>query len=169
MSTLNAFETLRPRILLQLRQTLQSQLAQGLDQRRLAAALALGISFGLLPCFFGASLLCALFAAQFRLNQLIVQLVNYLLYPVQLFLLLPYFKLGTLLFPGQGSPHDLAQLIPLVRAAPLEFMQQLWRVNLQAIGVWLLTLPLLWWISFHLALSVLQRLKPCGNNPDPVV
>jgi uncharacterized protein (DUF2062 family) len=141
-----------------LKRLLREQLRQGLQPRRLALALALGVTIGVLPCVCGASLLCAIFAAGLGLNQLLVQLVNYLAYPLQMLFFLPYFNLGARLFAVQSPSLDLVALLTLLRLNPLAFVEQVWQVNLQALAAWLLTTPLLFAASFLVAQIFLRGL-----------
>lgn len=73
---------------------------QGLSAHQLALAVAVGLSIGVLPTLWGSSLLCALISWRLGLNQLAVQTVNYLVYPLQLALFLPFALWGQQLCPG---------------------------------------------------------------------
>ena len=75
------------RILLPLFSRLQQITGSGLSPRSLAKTVCIGAAIGLMPLVWGSSLLCILVGRWFRLNQLVLQAVNYLLYPVQLVLL----------------------------------------------------------------------------------
>lgn len=118
-------------------------LMPGLQPRRLALALAVGASIGLLPTVWGTSLLCMLCAPLLRLNLLAVQLANCLVYPLQIVLFLPYLNLGEQLFHSQRLPNNPALLWQQLQAAPLATLQNYWQANLQAACVWLLSVPLL--------------------------
>jgi len=145
------------------RSLLTQQLCLGLQPHDLALTLALGVTIGLVPSVCGASLICFILAACFGLNQIVVQLANYLVYPLQILLLVPYFQLGNNLFPGQNSPDNSTALLSLLRSAPLEVAERFWRANLHAIAAWLLTAPLLLGVSFFLALTLIKRLDICGE------
>jgi uncharacterized protein (DUF2062 family) len=146
------------------RNLLAQQLGRGLQSRNLALALALGVTIGLVPSVWGASLLCCFLAACFGLNQAVVQLANYLVYPLQIMLLVPYFKLGNNLFSGPNLSGNLTALPALLRSAPLETVDRFWQANLRAIAVWLLTAPLLLGVSYILALKLIQWLNRCGEG-----
>ena len=78
---------------------LPSALTGELTPRKCALTLCVGAALGVMPLLWGTSLLCILLAHFFRLNHGVLQSVNYLLYPLQLALLVPFFKLGVWLFP----------------------------------------------------------------------
>ena len=67
---------------------------QGLIPQKIALAVALGCTFGLIPVPFVNTALLVLLAALFGLNQMIIQLVNYLVFPLQIVLFIPYIRLG---------------------------------------------------------------------------
>jgi uncharacterized protein (DUF2062 family) len=64
-------------------------LAEGVTPRKLAMSLALGIVIGLVPILGVSTALCALAAVALRLTMPAIQLVNYLLTPLQLLLIIP--------------------------------------------------------------------------------
>ncbi len=142
---------------LRLKNILAAQLRLGVTPSRLSFALALGITLGVIPSVWGASLLCLFFAALFRLNQVAVQLANYLVYPLQFLLFIPYFRLGSFLFSSQLLPEDLTTLITMLQTAPLEVGHRFWQANLQAIAAWMLTAPLLWGGSCLVILLLTNR------------
>ncbi|MEI6209795.1 MAG: DUF2062 domain-containing protein [Desulfuromonadales bacterium] len=94
-------------------QRLQGILSCGLTPKKLVLTLCIGTALGILPLVWGTSLICFMLAHLFKLNHLVLQSVNYLLYPLQLVLLVPFFKLGTWLFPGGPPmpPHLLATMV----------------------------------------------------------
>ncbi len=84
---------------------LRAQLRQGLSPERLAWSLALGLGAGVSPLVGSSTGLCILLALVFRLNQVVMQAANYLAYPLQLALLIPFIRLGEKLFaPMPGAP-----------------------------------------------------------------
>ncbi len=74
-------------------------LSQGLSAHQLALAVAVGLTIGVLPTIWGSSLLCVLISWRLGLNQLAVQTINYLVYPLQLALFVPFAIWGRRLCP----------------------------------------------------------------------
>jgi uncharacterized protein (DUF2062 family) len=89
---------------------LRTQLTQGVSPSRLAAALALGAVLGVFPVLGTTTLLSALAAATLRLNQPAIQVSNYVAYPLQLALYLPFFRAGAALFGGPPVTFTLSQV-----------------------------------------------------------
>jgi hypothetical protein len=69
-----------------------------------------------------------------------MQLVNWVIYPLQLALLIPLMSLGTRFF-GSGPLPTLSQLMKLVASDPWAAIRLFWPAGLSAIGAWLLLAP----------------------------
>lgn len=137
-------------------QRLQLILTSGLAPRRLAATCCVGILIGVMPLLIGSTLLCIVIASRYRLNQLVLQAVSYLAYPLQLALFIPFFKLGDrLLGWGPAIPHHLLESLwqdGLTTAAGL-----LGWITLKAMVAWLLTAAPLAVLLYLLLLKLLPR------------
>ena len=75
---------------------------RGMSPEAIALSIAVGFALGLFPLPGCPTLLCALAAVVLRLNGPAVQVVNYLVYPLQLALFAPFMRLGGRLFPASG-------------------------------------------------------------------
>ncbi|NJM93262.1 MAG: DUF2062 domain-containing protein [Cytophagales bacterium] len=81
------------------------QLYAGSSPHRLALMLSLGLAIGIFPVLGTCTVLAALAALAFRLNLIGMQLLNYLVYPLQLALMAPFVLLGHWAWPG-ASAHQ---------------------------------------------------------------
>jgi uncharacterized protein (DUF2062 family) len=88
---------------------------QGLTPHKLAATCAAGVLIGIFPIFGTTTILCFGVAIAFRLNIPIIQLVNYLVAPLQLLFIIPFIKIGTILFHLNPFPYDMDQLVTMYR------------------------------------------------------
>lgn len=95
---------------------LRQALKQGLSPGALAAALAVGLALGVFPLVGTTTLLSAGVAAALGLNQAVVQLANYLAYPLQLALLVPFIRLGERVFGVPHAPLALGTLLDGLRS-----------------------------------------------------
>src|SRR5216684_4267675 len=87
-------------------------LRQGVTPEKIALSIALGAALGIFPGIGWTTALCAIAALLLRLNLPAIQVVNYFMYPAQIALLIPFFRLGERLF---GAPH-FALTVAQVRA-----------------------------------------------------
>jgi uncharacterized protein (DUF2062 family) len=120
--------------------TVLAQLRQGITPQKIALTIALGCVLAVFPIVGSTSLLCAVVAVWLRLNQPIIQLVNWLCYPLQFVLLIPFYRAGEWF----GAPHltlSIPQLIQRFEAGPTQFVADFGIVALCGIAVWLLTAP----------------------------
>jgi uncharacterized protein (DUF2062 family) len=104
--------------------------------------MAWGIVLGVFPVLGSTTILCGLAAIIFRLNLPAIQLVNYMVYPLQLLLLIPFFHLGGLLFQVEPLSLPAQELITLLRSDLWGTIQAFWNTTLHAIVAWfLVSLP----------------------------
>jgi uncharacterized protein (DUF2062 family) len=118
------------------------QLRQGITPEKVALTLALGIVVGLFPILGATTFLCGLVAWRLRLNQPLIQLVNYLLYPLHLLLLLPFYRAGETLFRQPHLPiFSVRELAQRFAASPLQFFADYGMVGFYGVVVWCLLAP----------------------------
>jgi uncharacterized protein (DUF2062 family) len=113
-------------------------LTQGITPEKIALSLAVGIVLGTFPVLGSTTVLCAAAALVFGLNLPAIQLVNYLIYPMQLFLLVPFIRMGEKLFRAAPLQLSLTQILAIVRADPPHAISTLWLAELRAMSAWLL-------------------------------
>lgn len=162
MSITTGFELFRfSPLLTPVSRRLKLILTSGLTPRSLAATCCVGMLIGVMPLLAGTTLLGIAVASKFRLNQLAVQAVNYLAYPLQLALFIPFFKLGNRLLDwGPTIPRDL---LDTLRQGGLAASAGLagW-ITLKALVAWLLTaVPLTAFVYL-----LLLKLLPERRNHD---
>lgn len=121
----------------------RDQLTQGLSPEAIALTIAIGLAIAVIPVVGTTTVLCTAAAIVLRLNQPLIQAINYLSFPLQLAFIVPYLRLGRLLFGGPAVRMSAQELAAFVSSRPLEAAEALWRVTLQALGAWLATAPLI--------------------------
>jgi uncharacterized protein (DUF2062 family) len=137
---------------------LQGLFSCGLTPRKIALTLCLGGAIGTMPLLWGTTVLCMVLAYLFKLNQAALQSVNYLLYPLQLALLLPFYTLGAWLFPWGPPlpPRLISSLLDNPGTLSLEIIG--W-ITVKSLAAWLVTaLPL------ALLAYLILRLSPIVNK-----
>ena len=145
---------------------LKAQLTQGISPSRLAAALALGAVLGVFPVLGTTTLLSALAAATLRLNQPAIQVANYVAYPLQLALYLPFFRAGAALFGGPQVTFTLSQVQAELAADVSGTVVRYAAANLRAAGAWALFAPLAGAVLFLALRALLARLPLPARRPD---
>lgn len=134
-------------------------MAEGTSPQKLSMTIAMGIILGLFPLIGATSLLCLGASFALGLNKVFIQMVNYLVYPVQLVLFIPLIKAGNQVFNFTGSAIDYQNLLHIFKTDTLAAMGEFGYLLLSAILVWLIAaLPL----SILLYRSSLKYIKRLG-------
>ena len=133
-----------------------AQLQQGITPEKIALTIALGVVLGIFPILGSTTLLCGLAAVALRLNQPVIQLVNYFTYPLQLALIIPIYRAGEILFFKTPVPLSIPFLFERFKADFGQFLHDFGIIAVQGIVVWCLLAPVLVGM-FYLALRPVLR------------
>lgn len=111
-------------------------LRQGVTPEKLGQCVAFGLVIAVFPALGVTTLLAAGVALRFRLNMVAIQTVNYLAYPLQFILIVPFFRAGERLF--QEPPLSLTgpDILSMINKTPLQAIFRLWNVTWHAAVVW---------------------------------
>jgi uncharacterized protein (DUF2062 family) len=116
-------------------------LIQGITPEQIALSLSFGIILGVFPVLGSTTLLCAAAAIIFRLNLPSIQLVNFLVYPLQILLLLPLIRVGEFLFRAAPLRLSVPQMLAMAHTSLPHAVAVLWRAALHGVSAWLLLAP----------------------------
>jgi uncharacterized protein (DUF2062 family) len=139
---------------------MRALLGQGVTPRRLAWSLALGAAIGIVPVLGLSTALCAAVALGFGLNMAALQLVNYLLTPVQLALIIPQLRLGEWLVGAPPFPVTLESGLALLTQGAIEAARVLAVAILHAALAWTVLAPVVALLLFVCLHGVLRRFIP---------
>ena len=117
------------------------QLRQGITPDQIALTIALGLALGVFPILGATTLLCGLVALRLGLNQPIIQAVNYVVYPLQLLALIPFYRGGESLFGQPHMPLAIPMLMARFRAGAWAFFGDFGQIAAQGIALWCLLAP----------------------------
>jgi uncharacterized protein (DUF2062 family) len=118
-------------------------LKEGMSLRKISVCIALGVALGIFPVLGMTTLLCAVAAFVFRLNLPAIQAVNYIVYPLQLILLAPFYGTGSWLFKQPGGQMVGENLMYMLQNDFWGSLASLWDLTLYAIFAWLILSPFL--------------------------
>ncbi len=144
-----------------------SLLRQGLSPKMLALSMSFGITVGIFPIVGTTTAICTMAAIMLRMNLLVMQLGNWLVYPVQLLLVVPFIIMGGHLF-GTLSTLDPSAILALLRTDLWSSVQMFAKAIIHAAIAWLLCAPLVFAVFygvlsfiFKLAHNRIQRNTVC--------
>ncbi len=139
-------------------QPLLALLKQGITPEKLALSVALGSVLGIFPVLGSTTLLCLVAGFLFKLNQPAIQIVNYLVYPLQFICLIPFFRLGEKLFSAPRLPLTAEQIKIWATSDPFGAIRALWTSTWHAIVAWGLVAPLVALAFYFALLPLFHRL-----------
>jgi uncharacterized protein (DUF2062 family) len=117
-----------------------SLLKQGLSPQILALSMASGIIIGTFPLVGTTTAICTMAAILFRMNLLVTQLGNWLVYPIQLLLIVPFIILGEHLF-GAPSTIDPSHIFTLLHTDLFTTLRLFSKMILHAAIAWMACAP----------------------------
>jgi uncharacterized protein (DUF2062 family) len=140
-------------------------LKQGVSPEKIALALAFGIVLGIFPVIGATTVLCLLASLLFRLNPAGIQIVNWLVYPLQILLLIPFYQFGDWLF-GASAPLSLSaqELVALFQTDFQAALKLLGDKTLQAVAAWILVFPAVLAALYWTFKALIKRLGPTGRR-----
>jgi len=133
-------------------------LTQGITPEKIALSIAFGLVLGMFPALGWSTLLCLVLALWLKLNVPAMQLVNYLAYPLQLALLVPFLRAGEFLFRAPRLAISLPQILAMVKANVWHAITSLWAATMHAIVAWALVAPVAVWVIYKILAPILKRL-----------
>jgi uncharacterized protein (DUF2062 family) len=132
-------------------------LRQGVTPEKMALSLALGVALGVFPVMGTTTALCALAAFAWRLNLPAIQIVNYFVYPLQIALLIPFFRAGERLFGAPHLPLSITQILAMVHASFWGATRFLWTTIWHAAAAWCLIAPPFVALAYVILVPLLRR------------
>lgn len=117
---------------------LKSILKQGLEPNQIAWCISLGLVCGVFPVMGTTTILVALIALIFRLNIVLIQLIHWLVSPLQLFMLIPFFQLGQTWFGGEGAGIDMELIKSTWNKGWMDAIFLFINLHKQAVFVWII-------------------------------
>jgi uncharacterized protein (DUF2062 family) len=135
-------------------------LKQGISQEKIALSIAVGAALGIFPILGASTALCALAALILRLNLPAIQLVNFVVYPLQLFLLVPFLRAGGWLVGDQRFSKLGKEIIDLIQNDLWGSFGMLWSLTVYAVLLWLIVSPIIIVVLYKVIKPALMKLPP---------
>jgi uncharacterized protein (DUF2062 family) len=142
-------------------------LRQGVTPEKLALCVALGITLGIFPILGSTSLLCLVAGFAARLNQPLLHTINHAVFPLQVVLLIPFYRLGEWLFDAPHLPITIKGVRDLIHSGIGNAIHVLWETTLQAIAAWGLLAPFLAALIYFMLIPFLRKYAAGGSQVPP--
>ena len=142
-----------------IRKPFLSVLQQGTTPGRLSASISCGAVVGICPLIGASTFVSLLLGTLFRLNHPAIQLFNYLVYPLQILLVIPFIQLGAVLFRAEAAAITLGELEAIMKQGSLVTLDYLSGSILHALAAWAVVgIPLFLLLTASIV-PVLRRLR----------
>lgn len=139
-------------------------LRAGLTPEKLALTIVLGVVIGVVPVLGATTLLCGALALALGLNLPVIQAVNYLVYPLQIAMIIPFIRVGEWMFGSPRLAMSAGEIVTFVATEPFAAIGALWTVTLQALAAWSLFAGATAMLVYPMLVPVLRRFVPATER-----
>lgn len=141
-----------------IKDTVVAQLTQGASPEKLAQSLSAGLLIGCFPLLGFTTAIAGVVGLVFKLNHIVIQTANYMMYPVQILLIPVYIKLVSLIVDVGDVPLRPDLILEAFNRDWQSFLKTYAMVGLYAVCLWLLLSSVLFFILTKIFVPAIQRL-----------
>jgi len=135
------------------------QIKMGVTPEKLSQSIMTGVIIGIIPILGTATLLAALVASKLKLNHVVTQTVNYLMYPAQLIMIPIYIKVVGLIFEVGETPVRPDLIYAQFSESPSAFLMKYGLIGFYALFVWGALALVLYFIFYPIILKSIVNFK----------
>jgi uncharacterized protein (DUF2062 family) len=134
------------------------QLKQGITPQKISLTLALGVTLGIFPILGATTLLCFVVGLCLKLNQPIIQMVNYLVYALQLVMILFFVRVGEFVMHATPVSFSIPEMFRKFHESPREFFREFGMTGVHGIVGWLIIAPFVAALLYFILLPLMKKL-----------
>lgn len=131
----------------------------GVTPEKLTQSVITGIIVGIIPYLGTATLLAALVATKLKLNHVVTQTVNYLMYPIQIIMIPIYIKVVGLVFDVGDTPIRPDLIYKQFTESPSVFMMKYGLIGFYAFFIWATLGLIIYFVSYPIILKSILKFK----------
>ncbi|MEY4132365.1 MAG: DUF2062 domain-containing protein [Actinobacteria bacterium] len=133
------------------RDPLVAELRQGATPEAVSAAVCVSFAIAIVPVIGITTLGCVIAGRVFRLNHVVMQVVNHSSYPLQILLIVPFVRLGETITGSGHIPLTPTAIIAEFNRSFPDFVAKFWMAYVHGVIGWVVTaLPACWALHFVL-------------------
>jgi len=132
-------------------------LKKDITPEKLALTVSIGAILAVFPVVGTTTILCIISAYIFRLNHIAIQIVNYAAYPLWFILVIPFYKIGGILFQTSVANLSVEKIVTLFQLDILGFIQSLGFATLYAVVAWSVLCPPIAAIIYFITLPIFRK------------
>jgi len=135
------------------------QIKQGASPKKLAQSISVGAMIGIFPILGTTTTLCGIAAVALRLNHIAVQTVNWLIYPLQILMIIPFLRMGNVIFGFDQFSLSLGEITALFEADFWGSAKNLGWLALRGVMAWAIVAVPMIMIMTQLFTPVMEKLS----------
>jgi uncharacterized protein (DUF2062 family) len=132
---------------------------RGTSASDLALAITLGFLIGIMPFIGLSTLLSTFIALRWKLNLPIILAVTYIVFPIQIILLLPFYKLAAFIFHIQHMLPSADSFLAKIHQDWIATVSGIGIVNLFALLVWFVCSMITGWFFYKAVLLLVKKYR----------
>ncbi len=137
---------------------IKERISGDVSPRQTALSVTFGFYLGLFPVVGLTTVLCLVVAFFLRLNHLIIQSINGVLFPFQLILMYPFFKIGEIAFLHENEVFQVVIIKNLFSYQGWGTFLHLWKSIMAAIGIWAIFFIATAFAFYNVILKIIKSL-----------
>ena len=147
------------------RDPLVAELRQGATPEAVSAAVTVSFAIAILPVIGVTTLVCLLVGRVFRLNHVVMQIINHSSYPLQILLIVPFVRLGETVTGARHIHLTPKAIIDEFNRSFSDFVEKFWMAYVHGMIGWVITVPLACWILHFFLRSAFRKVLPKPSAP----
>lgn len=144
---------------------LVAELRQGATPEAVSAAVVVSFAIAIIPFIGLTTLLCLVAGRLFRLNHVVMQIVNHASFALQILLIVPFVRLGETLSGARHFALTPKAIIDEFNRSLPDFVEKFWLTGLHGLIGWTVTVPLACWLLHLILRRTFRRLLPKPSAP----
>jgi uncharacterized protein (DUF2062 family) len=147
------------------RDPLVAELRQGATPEAVSAAVVVSFAIAILPFIGLTTVLCLIAGRLFRLNHVVMQVINHSAFPLQVLLIVPFVRLGETLSGARHFALTPKAIIDEFNRSIPDFLEKFWLTGLHGLIGWLITVPVACWILHFFLRAAFRKVIPQPSAP----
>ena len=147
------------------RDPLVAELRQGATPEAVSAAVTVSLAIAINPIIGTTTIGCVIAGRLFRLNHVVMQVVNHVSYPLQILLIVPFVRLGETVTGADHIPLSPSAIIDEFSRSFGGFLQKFGMAYVHGIIGWLIVVPAAGWLLHFALRAVFRRVLPKPSAP----
>ena len=147
------------------RDPLVAELRQGATPEAVSAAVVISFAIAIVPFIGVTTLLCLLAGGLFRLNHVVMQIINHSSYPLQILLIVPFVRLGETVTGARHIHLTPKAIIDEFNRSFSDFVEKFWMAYVHGMIGWVISVPLACWILHFFLRSAFRKVLPKPSAP----